>query len=199
MGADFPPWLALEMGDVLPRKVIDRFGRWVETAMNDAELTMPPGSLDTDDSPICPICDAADLSCEHVALTFVPGDSIGGGAAYTEAHAFLAALDDALVESATRRAVRIKGACRALCLEAAKLARRREDRVNPGDVPSELDLERWELLEDVLSRVPGVEVRDYEVGYGGFGAEDSGRVVYAFRVARVVEKLREEIEVLGAP
>ena len=66
--------------------------------MNDAELTIPPGSLDTEDSPICPICDEKGLRCEHVALTFAPGESLGGGAAYEEAQAFVAALDDALVE-----------------------------------------------------------------------------------------------------
>lgn len=145
----------------------------------------------------CPVCGAADLGCEHVALTWVPGDRVSGGAAYDEARAFLEALDDALVDSATRRAVRVKGPCRALCLEAARLARRREDRVGPGDVPSELDFERWELLEEMLAGVAGTEVRDYAVEYGGFAAEDSGRVAYAFDVERVVTRLQAEVEALS--
>lgn len=60
----------------------------------------------------CPICDAKDLSCAHVPLTFVPGDSIGGGAAYDAAQKSLRALDHALMVAAKRRTTRVKGACR---------------------------------------------------------------------------------------
>ncbi|MBK9968769.1 MAG: hypothetical protein IPP07_29470 [Holophagales bacterium] len=31
---DYPPWLQTEMEEVLPQKVIDRYGRWVETSIN---------------------------------------------------------------------------------------------------------------------------------------------------------------------
>lgn len=153
----------------------------------------------TNDSPVgsgdtCPFCDATDLECEHVALMFVPSDRISGGLADDEAQAFLEALDEALVEAAKNRKAGVRGACRALCLEAAKLARRREDRVEPEDVPCELDLARWELLDEILARVPGTEVRDCQVEYGGFAAEDSGRVAYALDVERVGARLRAEMD-----
>ena len=92
----------------------------------------------------------------------------------------------------------MKGACRDLCLEAARLGRRRENRVDPEDVPAELDLERWELLEEILAQVPGTEVRDYEavrrVRVPRTRAGRPGRSTST----RVVERLREEIEALEA-
>ena len=65
--------------------------------------------------------------------------------------------------------MRAKGACRALCLEAAKLERRREVRVGPDDLPAQLDLERWGLLEEVLAPVPGTESRPPKIGYEHVG------------------------------
>ena len=152
--------------------------------------------LVSEDAPGCPICDVKSLECGHLALTFVPGEGLGGGPAYEDAKAFLEALDQALIRSAKTGRPRVKGLCRGLCLEAAKLGRRREDRVAPEDVPAELDLERWELLEEVLDHARGAEVRDYVQGYGGFAAEDSGRAVWAVHVERVVERLQEETEAL---
>jgi hypothetical protein len=141
----------------------------------------------------CPICGAMDPDCEHVALTWVPGDRISGGAAYDEARGFLDVLDEALVEAARSGATPVTGICRNLCLRAARLGRRRKAPVDPDDAPSELDLARWELLEEILAEAPGTEVRDYEVEYGGFCAEDAGRGAYAHDVERVVARLRAEI------
>lgn len=153
-------------------------------------------AVDSEDAPGCPICDARGHECEHLALLFVPGEGLGGGPAYEDAKAFLEALDEALIRSATKGRPRVKGLCRDLCLQAAKLGRRREDPVAPEDVPAELDLERWELLAEVLDHARGAEVRGFVQAYGGFAAEDSGRAVWAVHVERVVERLREEIEAL---
>lgn len=155
----------------------------------------------TNDTPFgsgesCPYCGAENFPCEHLALTFVPGDSIGGGAAFDEARAFLVALDNALVDAATDGATLVAGICRDLCLEAAKLGRRRVDPVDPENVPAELGLARWELLEEVVARTPA-DVRECVVVYGGFCAEDSGRVAYALDVERVRALLREEIAALS--
>ncbi|MBK9968770.1 MAG: hypothetical protein IPP07_29475 [Holophagales bacterium] len=64
-------------------------------------------------------------------------------------------------------------------------------------MPAELDLERWELLAEVLDHARGAEVRGFVQAYGGFAAEDSGQAVWAVHVERVVERLREEIEARG--
>lgn len=145
----------------------------------------------------CPICGAADLGCEHVALTWVPGDRISGGAAYDEARDFLDVLDEALVEAARSGATPVTGICRNLCLRAARLGRRRKAPVDPDDAPSELDLARWALLEEIVARAPA-DVREMQVEYGGFAAEDSGRVAYSPDVERIRKALTEETGQLTA-
>lgn len=151
--------------------------------------------IDDEDAPegTCPICGEEDFACRHVALTFVPGDRIAGGAASAAAEEFLNALDEALVESAKDGAARGQGRCRDLCRKAAEFGRRRGE---PEDAPSELDAERWELLEEIVDRVPGVEIQDYVAGYGGFCAEDSGRVAWAEDAERVTAALKEAADAL---
>lgn len=149
-----------------------------------------------DDGPPCPFCDDTGLECEHVALLFEPGEGIGGGAAYSEAEEFLSSLDEALVGSAATGADLVRGACRDLCKEAVSLTRRRKLPIDPADAASELDLARFELLEEILGAIRGVRIVRNEVAYGGFAAEGAGKVVWERRPGSVEERLSKEIRAL---
>ena len=159
------------------------------------EVEEEPGEED-DAGPSCPFCDDTGLECEHVALLFEPGEGIGGGAAYTEACEFLSRLDEALVGTASVRADLVRGSCRALCERAARLARRRVSPIDPADAPSELDLARFDLLEEILGAIPGVEIGANAVAYGGFAAEGAGRVVWQRRPGSVEKRLERETRAL---
>ena len=149
-----------------------------------------------DGGPPCPFCDDTGLECEHVALLFEPGEGISGGPAYSEAREFLSRLDEALVGSASTRADRVRGACRDLCKEAVSQTRRRKSPIDPADAAAELDLARFELLEEILGAIRGVEIRKNVVEYGGFAAEGSGRVVWERRPGLVEKRLEREIRAL---
>ncbi len=157
---------------------------------------MTEDETEDEGGPPCPFCDDTGLECEHVALLFEPGEGMSGGPAYGEAVEFLSRLDEALVGSASTRTDLVRGACRDLCREAVSLTRRRKSPIDPADAASELDLARYELLEEILGRIRGVELRQNVVGYGGFAAEGSGRVVWERRPGSVEARLEREIRAL---